>query len=115
MKAEGQIVPSFILPPSSFILDFSGRDSSRQNGDCQGAWSSKRRVGLTPRPLIDTEIRRHGDTEKNSRRVSVSPRLRVAHVMARVPGIGLLNRTCKSWVERHEVQLLRGLPFVRMT
>src|SRR5439155_23741460 len=30
--------------------------------------------------------------------------------MARVPGVGLLNRTCKSWVERHEVQLLRGLP-----
>ena len=30
--------------------------------------------------------------------------------LARVPGIGLLNRTCKSWVERHEVQLLRGLP-----
>ena len=31
-------------------LIFSGRDSSRQNGDCPGAWSSKRRVGLTPRP-----------------------------------------------------------------
>ena len=29
---------------------------------------------------------------------------------ARVPGIGLLNRTLKSWVERHEVQLLRGPP-----
>jgi len=29
---------------------------------------------------------------------------------ARAPGVGLLNRTCKSWVERHEVQLLRGLP-----
>ena len=29
---------------------------------------------------------------------------------ARVPGIGLLNRTLKSWAERHEVQFLRGLP-----
>ena len=29
---------------------------------------------------------------------------------ARVPGIGLLNRTFKSWAERHEVQFLRGLP-----
>jgi hypothetical protein len=30
---------------------------------------------------------------------------------ARDPGIGLLNRTStKSWVERHEVQFLRGLP-----
>src|SRR3989442_11861547 len=33
--------------------------------------------------------------------------------MARVPGVGLLNRTCKSWVERHEVQFLRGLPTIR--
>ena len=31
--------------------DLSGRDSSRQNGDCAGAWSSQRRVGLTPRPF----------------------------------------------------------------
>ena len=30
--------------------------------------------------------------------------------LARVPGVGLLNRTCKSRAERHEVQLLRGLP-----
>jgi hypothetical protein len=30
--------------------------------------------------------------------------------LARVPGIGLLNRTLKSWVERHEVRLLRGPP-----
>ena len=28
----------------------SGRDSSRQNADCLGAWSLKRRDGLTPRP-----------------------------------------------------------------
>ena len=34
------------------------------------------------------------------------------HNLARVPGVGLLNRTCKSWVERHEVQLLRGLPII---
>ncbi len=32
--------------------------------------------------------------------------------LARVPGVGLLNRTSKSWVERHEVQLLRGLPII---
>jgi len=31
-------------------------------------------------------------------------------IAARVPGIGLLNRTFESWAERHEVQLLRGLP-----
>src|ERR1044072_8418158 len=30
--------------------------------------------------------------------------------LARVPGIGLLNRTFESWADRHEVQLLRGLP-----
>jgi len=29
---------------------------------------------------------------------------------ARVPGIGLLNRTLKSWVERHGVRFLRGRP-----
>src|SRR6185295_8271628 len=29
---------------------------------------------------------------------------------ARVPGIGFLNRTCKSWAERREVQFLRGPP-----
>ena len=29
---------------------------------------------------------------------------------ARVPGIGLLNRTLKRRAERHEVQFLRGLP-----
>ena len=45
----------------------SGRDSSRQNDDCQRAWSSKRRAGLTPRPDA-----------------------------ARVPGIGLLNRTSEE-------------------
>jgi hypothetical protein len=33
---------------------------------------------------------------------------------ARVPGIGLLNRTSKSRAERHEVQLLRGFPEKRM-
>ena len=32
-------------------LAISGRDSSRQNGYCLGPWSSKRRVGLTPRPI----------------------------------------------------------------
>src|SRR6266700_7853586 len=41
----------------------------------------------------------------------VSSNLTIAStILARVPGVGLLNRTCKSWVERHEVQLLRGLP-----
>ena len=30
--------------------------------------------------------------------------------LARVPGIGLLNRTFKSWAERHEVRFLRGPP-----
>jgi len=41
------------LPPAycSCLLTLSGRDSSRQNGDCLGPWSSKRRVGLTPRPI----------------------------------------------------------------
>jgi hypothetical protein len=33
--------------------------------------------------------------------------------LARVPGIGLLNRTSKSRAEWREVQLLRGLPSVR--
>src|SRR6266536_5570691 len=41
----------------------------------------------------------------------VSSNLTIAStILARVPGVGLLNRTCKSWVERHEVQFLRGLP-----
>src|SRR6266536_5326575 len=30
----------------TFDLVLSGRDSSRQNGDCKGAWSSKRRGRL---------------------------------------------------------------------
>ena len=38
------------LSPSSGtriqFKDLSGRDSSRQNGDCLGSWSSQRRVGL---------------------------------------------------------------------
>src|ERR1700738_3686303 len=50
MKAELQSCSysAFLLHPSCF--DLSGRDSSWQNGDCLGSWSSKRRVGLTPRP-----------------------------------------------------------------
>ena len=55
-----------------------------QNGDWRGAWSSE--ACLASRP---DHIKR---------------------VLARVPGIGLLNRTFESWGERHEVQLLRGLP-----
>ena len=48
------------LSPSSGTKLYSqssrltGRDSSRQNGDCLGAWSSQRRVGLTPRPHVRT-------------------------------------------------------------
>jgi len=45
---------SLSLHPSS--LDLSGRDSSRQDADCLGAWSSQRRAGLTPRP--DLGVRR---------------------------------------------------------
>ena len=52
----------------SLGTNLSGRDSSRQNVDCQRAWSSQRRVGLTPRPML----------------------------AARVPGIGLLNRTSEE-------------------
>ena len=55
------------------------------------------------------QIKQETDGQLNRfqiRLIRVHPRL----VMARVPGVGLLNRTCKSWVERHEVQLLRGLP-----
>lgn len=58
----------------------SGRDSSRQNGDCRER--GVRRGASASRPVH----------------------------MARVPGIGLLNRTFESWADRHEVQLLRGLP-----
>ena len=43
----------------------------------------------------------------------VSSNLTVASTAARVPGIGLLNRTFESWADRHEVQLLRGLPKYR--
>ena len=47
------------LQPSCFMpSDLSGRDSSRQNADCPGAWSSKRRVGLTPRPQSKDEVER---------------------------------------------------------
>jgi hypothetical protein len=61
----------------------SGRDSSWQNGDCTGVWSSEARRPHAP----------------------------ATHAaLARVPGIGLLNRTFESWADRHEVQLLRGLP-----
>ncbi len=62
----------------------SGRDSSRQNGDCRER--GVRRGASASRPV---------------------------HIIAaRVPGIGLLNRTFESWADRHEVQLLRGLPKV---
>ena len=53
--------PPFRVSPAPYLA-FSGRDSSRQNADCLGAWSSKRRASLTPRPGF-AKTRRHGDAE----------------------------------------------------
>ena len=57
MNEEGGRMKGIVLiPPSAFLIhpfDLSGRDSSRQNCDCLGAWSSKRCSGLTPRPQSD--------------------------------------------------------------
>jgi hypothetical protein len=39
-KENGEFCCSLL---TAYCLLFSGRDSSRQNGDCQGAWSSQRR------------------------------------------------------------------------
>lgn len=54
-RADRKMPKAFTASPHPRVsqsprLDLSGRDSSQQNGDCVGAWSSKRRDGLTPRP-----------------------------------------------------------------
>ena len=68
-----------------------------------------RRVGLTPRSDVRHASQLVVDPQWSR---FESQRQAVKHVghSARVPGIGLLNRTYKRRAERHEVQLLRGLP-----
>ena len=97
------------LPPAHCycLLILSGRDSSRQNGDCAGAWSSKRRVGLTPRPDIRTQAAGAVGRSRDHCRLLMLPR-----PLARVPGIGLLNRTPKSWAEGMRFNS-RGLPQIK--
>ncbi|PYS65962.1 MAG: hypothetical protein DMF74_02340 [Acidobacteria bacterium] len=63
-------------------------------------------VGLTPRPFR-LPIAEFGLRIESKFLKSAFCIPRSAILMARVPGVGLLNRTCKSWVERHEVQPVR--------
>ena len=53
-KVQGQNTEHrlWTLDMRRWTFQLTGRDSSRQNGDCPGSWSSKRRVGLTPRPDV---------------------------------------------------------------
>ena len=97
-----------LLPTAPATCSCLIGDSSRQNGDCLGSWSSQRRVDLTPRPDVRyASACRRPSMDSSSK---VSDKLKHIGHWARVPDIGLLNRTYKRRVERHEVQLLRGLP-----
>ena len=68
---------------------------------------------LTPRPDSGAGGRgrgRSGSRNEVSHALDLLLLLPTAPELARVPGIGLLNRTLKSWVERHGVRFLRGRP-----
>ena len=73
-------------------------------------------VGLTPRPNLECGGKRPRDAaldQLQNEFVLTHPKRRRRFALpahsktARVPGVGLLNRTRKSWVERHEVQPVR--------
>ena|GEM_PF-2403253 len=117
-----------LLPPV-----FPGRDSSQQNVRLFELWSSKRRAAAS-RPgqkMSDMRLSCRDATNQNDDWISCLYHLeaesndrsswlrhdKLKHIgqsdNARVPGIGLLNRTLKSWVERHGVRFLRGRPGAR--
>jgi hypothetical protein len=63
-------------------------------------------IGFVNRQCINANIEKSPEVQSQS---AIGNR-KSAMFMARVPGIGLLNRTRKSRAEGHEVQLLRELP-----
>ena len=67
-------------------------------------------LGLTPRPEFGVRRLVAAFSGKLEAQIVKSADKSAHSKLARVPGIGLLNRTCKRRVERHEVQFLRGLP-----
>ena len=62
-----------LIHPSAFIPHpcFSGRDSSRQNGDCWERGVPRGMVGLTPRPESKDEVGRMKDEHVNSREIVI--------------------------------------------
>jgi hypothetical protein len=97
----------FCLFTFSFCLGFSGRDSSQQNGDCAGPWSSEEarrphapansisncRFAIADRSELLAIVTLFLKTNPNSGSAIGNWQSRIGNGAARVPGVGLLNRT----------------------